>query len=441
MTLALPLIGAQLAQAATGFVDTLMMGRLGRESLASGALGSLLFMELLVVGTNLVATSSSFIAEAYGAQQPEQAGRWLNQGVWLAMAIALPLALVMWNAQPWLQLLGQPPAIVALAETYLRAASVAYLPALIFVALRSFVSALFQPRIVVVLTLCGVVLNAIANEVLAFGRWGFPALGLAGIGWSTAFIYWTMALVLVAYVLSQSQFAKYRPLQGLHRPHWADLWELVRVSLPVAVLSAFETGAFAVTAIFAGQMGVVVLAAHQIALQTVAVTFMVPLGISQAATVRVGQCSGQGDWHTARLSGIISLSLGGGFMGLMGLLILLAPAQFVSIYVDLSDPANGEVVALAITLLTVGAIFQVVDGLQVVAAGALRGLKDTRIPMAIGLVAYWFVGVPSGYAAGFRLGLGGVGLWCGLAIGLAIAAVALTWRFYRLTMAFKPVKS
>ncbi|MGB3612450.1 MAG: MATE family efflux transporter, partial [Elainellaceae cyanobacterium] len=216
LALALPLIGAQLAQAATGFVDTLMMGRLGREQLAAGALGSLLFMELLVVGTNLVATSSSFIAEAYGAQRPERAGRWLNQGVWLAVVIAIPLALVMWNSQPWLRLLGQQPAVITLAGPYLRAASVAYLPALVFVALRSFVSALFQPRIVVVLTLCGVALNIIADEVLAFGRWGFPRLGLAGIGWSTAFIYWSMALGLVVYVLSQRRFDQYRPLRGLH---------------------------------------------------------------------------------------------------------------------------------------------------------------------------------------------------------------------------------
>lgn len=440
LRLALPLIGAQLAQAATGFVDTIMMGRLGSEALGAGAIGVVFFSELFVVGTSLVASISPFIAEAYGSRRFRQTGQWLDHGIWLAIAIACPIAALMWNAAPFLQLLGQSEQVVPLASAYLRAASFAYVPALLFIALRSFVAALSRPQVILAITLGGVALNAIADEVLAFGRFGVPAFGLAGIGWSTACIYWSMALALLAYILSQRQFAPYRPLRSLHRPRWSNVRELLRISIPVGILSFLETSLFVVMAILAGQMGVVVLAAHQIALQTAVVTFMVPLGIAQAATVRVGQSLGEGDRATARLSGLISLALGGGFMGLMGLLLLLVPKPIVSIYLDLNDAANQEVVALAVTLLAVGAVFQIADGLQVIAAGALRGLKDTRTPMLIGLVAYWLVGVPSGYSAGFHLNWGGVGLWWGLAVGLITAAVALTWRFHRLTAVPRVVK-
>ncbi len=408
------------------------MGRLGSESLAAGALGAVLYLQFLVVGTSLVSTISPFIAEAHGAGKPERAGRWLDQGIWFALAIAAPVSLLMWNSAPLLRLLGQPPEVVPLASLYLRATAAAYAPALIFVALRSFVSALSQPRIVLVVTLGGVALNAIADEALALGRWGFPAMGLSGIGWSTTVIHWTMTLGLLLYSLGR-RYRPYRPLQTLHRPQFDKLQELLRISIPVGILSALESGLFTIMTIFAGQMGVLVLAAHQIALQTVATTFMVPLGIAQAATVRVGQALGRGDWRASQWAGIACLCLGGGFMGLMGLLILLLPRQIVSVYIDLLDPANQEVIAMAVTLLTVGAVFQVADGLQVIAAGALRGLKDTRIPMAIGGFAYWMVGVPAGYGAGFSLAWGGVGLWWGLAVGLAIAAGALTWRFWQLT--------
>ncbi|MEO0405856.1 MAG: MATE family efflux transporter [Cyanobacteria bacterium P01_A01_bin.135] len=434
LQLALPLIGAQLAQAATGFVDTITMGRLGRDALGAGALGTVFFMELFVVGTSLVASISPFIAEAYGAGRLRRTGQWLDHGIWLAMAIACPISLLMWNAAPLLRALGQSDTVVTLGSQYLQAASIAYLPALLFIALRSFVSALLRPQIVLAITLGGVALNAAANEVLAFGRLGLPALGLAGIGWSTTCIYWSMALALLVYVMRHREFIPCRPLRSLHRPCWRDLWELLRIGIPVGILSTLETSLFLVMTIFAGQMGVVVIAAHQIALQTAAVTFMVPLGISQAATVRVGQCLGKSDWPTARLSGLLSLGLGGGFMGVMGLLMLLLPRPIVSIYLNLEDPANREVVALAGVMLAVGAVFQVADGLQVIAAGALRGLKDTRTPMLMGVVAYWLVGVPSGYTAGFHLGWGGVGLWWGLAVGLITSAAALTWRFHRLTL-------
>ncbi|MGF1537327.1 MAG: MATE family efflux transporter [Elainellaceae cyanobacterium] len=437
VSLALPLVGAQLAQAATGFVDTIVMGQLGNTSLAAGALGTTLYTELLVVGTNLVATVSLFIAEAHGAEQPDRAGRWLDQGIWLAIAIAAPVALLLWNVTPALRLLGQAPAVVSLSSVYLRAMAAAFPPALIFVALRSFVSALSRPRIILVITLAGVGLNAMADEALALGRWGFPALGLPGIGWSTTVVHWSMTLALLIYVLGR-RHRRYRPLQTLHRPQLDRLWELLRISVPAGILSALETGLFAIVTIFAGQMGVVVLAAHQIALQTVAVTFMVPLGIAQAATVRVGQSLGQRDWSTARLSGLVCLGLGGGFMGLMGVLILLLPTQLVSMYIDLADPASQAVATVAIALLKVGAIFQIVDGLQVIAVGALRGLKDTRIPMGIGIVAYWLIGVPLAYGTGFSLGWDGVGLWWGLAFGLAAAAIALTWRFHRLSLKSVP---
>jgi len=430
--LSLPLAGAQLAFAATGFVDTVMMGGLGSDYLAAGGLGATTFTSLLVVGTGVVSAVSPFIAEAYGAQQADRAGRMMDQGIWLAIAVALPITILLGNAAPVLRLLGQEETVVRLAAQYLRAIAWGYLPGLLFVVLRSFVTALSQPRPVILIMGLGVGLNAIANYILMYGKLGLPALGLVGIGWSSTLVYWSMGFALVVYVMRQPQYAVYRPFRTVHRFQGRLFGELIAVGLPIGILATFETGMFSVVTFMAGHLGTTALAAHQIALQTIVITFMVPLGISQAMTVRVGQLVGRQQESQARRAGYVGLALGLAFMGSMATVMLVAPQLIVALYLDITLPDNQDVVRGAIALLAVGGIFQLFDGAQVVSAGALRGLKDTRIPMVVGVVAYWIVGLPSGYLGGFVLGLGGVGLWCGLAIGLAIAAITLTWRFHRL---------
>ncbi|MFM7427222.1 MAG: MATE family efflux transporter [Elainella sp.] len=432
LALALPLAGAQLAQAATAFIDTIMMGLLGSATLAAGGLGAAFFQALVIISTNLLAAVSPLVATAYGAGEHQTVSRTLGQGFWLAASLTLPVALLLWLAGPIFLGLGQDATLVETALLYLRAI-VWSVPALLgFAVLRHFVSALSDPRPVIWIMLAGTACNALGNYALALGKFGLPALGLAGIGWASTLSLWGMFLALALYVLIRPRYRKYRILQSLGRFNPAVFFELLRIGLPIGVLAAVETGMFTLTTFWMGQIGTTTLAAHQIAQQTAVVTFMVPLGISLATTVRVGLRLGQQDWQGAKLAGVVGIALSTLFMGAMGLLFWLMPERIVGLYLDTGNPANRKVVELAERLLGVAALFQIVDGIQVSASGALRGFKDTRVPMLIGIVAYWGIGLTSGYLLGVQLGLGAVGLWWGLALGLLVAALVLPWRLFAL---------
>lgn len=428
LILAIPLAGAQLAQAATAFVDTVMMGLLGSSIIAAGALGAGLFHMLLIVGSAIVSAVSPLVAEAYGAAQTQQVSRVARQGLWLAVLLAIPITLCIWQGGWLLRQLGQTPENVALAEVYLRAIAWGYLPGLGFAVLRNVVAALSQPRPVIVIMVGGTLFNVVANYVLSFGKLGFPVMGLAGIGWASTLSLWGMFLTLAVYTLQQPSLRHYQMFHALCLDGQV-FRELLHIGLPIGILAAVESGLFTMTTLLIGQLGSTALAAHQIALQTAAVTFTIPLGVSIATTVRVGQLIGQRQLSEARLAGFVGISIASMFMAGMGMLFWLFPTQIVDLYIDIRDPANAAVLNLAKPLLGVAAMFQIVDGIQVAAAGALRGLKDTRVPMLIGIFAYWGVGLTSGYVLGLELGLGGIGLWWGLAIGLAVAATILTWRF------------
>lgn len=429
LSLALPLAAAQLAQAATAFVDTVMMGLLGGSVLAAGGLGATIFQALIIISTNIISAISPLAAAAYGAQQPALVGKIVRQGLWLVLGLATVLTLLLWNAEPILLLLGQEVETVEIAIPYLHAIVWGVLPILGFAALRNFVAALSEPRPVIVIMVAGTLFNIGANYVLMFGKLGLPALGLAGIGWASALSLWGMFFALTVYILKQRRYQVYGIFKHLTQFEPWIFRDLVRVGLPVGVLAMVETGMFTVTTFLMGRLGNITLAAHQIALQTAAITFMVPLGISFATTVRVGQCLGQQNPKGARLAGGVGIGLGTVFMGTMGILFWLFPEKIVSLYLDLDNPANTAVITLAEQLLGVAALFQIVDGIQVAATGALRGLEDTQIPMLIGILAYWGIGLTSGYWLGIQMQMGGVGLWCGLALGLAVAAIILTWRF------------
>lgn len=429
LSLAIPLAGAQLAQAATAFVDTVMMGWLGSSTLAAGGLGASVFQALLIISTGVVSSVSPLVAAAYGSRQAATVGKIVRQGIWLAIGLAIPIGGLLWSAQLWLPSLGQTPETVRIALPYLRSIVWGIPPALGFAVLRNFVAALSEPRPVIVIMIGGTVFNVIANYVLMFGKLGLPALGLTGIGLASATSLWGMFIALVLYILSQPRYRAYRVFKGLNQFETQVLADLIQIGIPIGVLAAVETGMFTLTTFLMGQLGTVSLAAHQVALQTASITFMVPLGISLATTVRVGQQLGQQDPAGARLAGQVGIGMAALFMSLMGVLFWVFPEPIVSLYIDVQKPENAAVVALAKQLLIVAAVFQLFDGIQVSAAGALRGLKDTRIPMLIGIIAYWGIGLTSGYLLGIQMGWGGTGLWWGLAIGLVAASVVLTWRF------------
>jgi MATE family multidrug resistance protein len=430
LLLSIPLAGAQLAQAGVGFVDTVMMGWLGSESLAAGGLGAITFISLSFVGTGILAAVSPLAAEAFGSGNPQRVGQVVRQGFWVALGWGVPMTLLVWYGAPILRFLGQQPEIVAGTEVYLRAIAWGYIPALGFAVLRNFVSALSQPRSITVIMAASIPLNIAGNYTLMFGKLGFPALGLAGVGWSSTIVFWSMFLSLAVYVRTQPQFKRYGIFEGFPRLEWDRVREILRIGLPIGVMTFVETGLFAVTSFLMGTLGATSLAAHQIALETAGITFMVPLGISLATTVRVGQLMGQQDPKGARLAGFVGIGLGMLYMAVAGILLWRFPGAIVSLFLDGNDPRNTAVISLAKTLLGIAALFQIVDAIQVVATGALRGLKDTRIPLLIGIFSYWGMGMGGGYGLGIVLGLGAVGLWWGLALGLAGAAIVLTWRFW-----------
>jgi MATE family multidrug resistance protein len=433
LVLAFPLAGAQLAQTVTGFVDTVMMGWLGSEVIAAGGLGAVAFTSLLTLASAIVSAVSPLAAEAYGAGDSRKAGRVGRQGLWLALLLSLPLTALVLLGDQWLPWLGQQPQTIALTTPYLHAIAWGYLPGVAFAALRSFVAALSRPGAIITIVGLGTVINIVGNYSLMFGKFGLPQLGLAGIGLASALSFWSMLLLLIGYILSQPSLRSTGVLQHLRHCDSKMLRELVRVGLPIGGLVGVEVGLFTVSTFLVGQFGTVPLAAHQIALQSAAITFNVPLGVAFATTVLVGQRLGQADLRGARRAGLIGICIGGSFMVAMGLLFWLAPATVVGLYLDVNDPANAAVINLAKSLLGIAALFQLVDGIQVVAAGALRGLQDTRVPLLIGIAAYWCIGLTIGWFLSMKAGLGAIGLWWGWAIGLTVAAIVLTWRFTRLT--------
>ncbi|WP_392535387.1 MATE family efflux transporter [Nostoc sp. C117] len=434
LVLAVPLAAAQVAQSATAFVDTVMMGWLGSQTIASGALGVTIFSFCLLIVSGIVSAISPLAAQAYGAGNREKVGTIVRLGLGISLILGIPITLLLYNGGALLLLLGQDPNTVALAEIFLRAIALGFIPALGFAVLKSFLCALLQPQLVMVTVVLGTLLNITANYVLMFGKLGFPALGLAGIGWGSTFSLWSMFVALTFYICNQPDFAVYgifRPLSDKAFPlkHRHIIGEIFEVGLPIGGLIAVEAGLFTIVTFIIGKLGTNALAAHQIALQTISMSFQLALGISLATTVRVGQLVGQSDLLATRLAGYVGIAIAALSMGVVGITFWLVPKSIISLYIDINDPNNADVVVLAVKLLGVAAIFQIVDGVQVTAGGALRGLKDTRIPMLIGIFAYWCVGLFTGYIFGISLGYGAIGLWWGLAIGLAIAAIIMTWRF------------
>ncbi|MDX2096255.1 MAG: MATE family efflux transporter [Leptolyngbyaceae cyanobacterium bins.59] len=421
LLLALPLAGAQLAQSATTFADTVMMGLLGSQTLAAGALGSALFATLLLITTGILTAVSPMVAQAFGAGNSDQVAQTTRHGLWLAVILACLSTIVLWQGGSILGKLGQDPMNVQMAESYLRWITVGALPALVFAVLRNFMTALDRPRPVLVIALMGTIANVTGNYLLMFGKGGLPRMELAGIGLSSALSYWLMVGLTIAYILTDSTLRTYPVFRRLFQVHPTLFRELIHIGWPIGVLHGVEVGLFTATTLLMGWLGTTTLAAHQIALQTIAMTFMVPLGISLATTIRVGQLLGRDRAKDARLAGYVGIGLGSLFMGMMGVVFWFVPQPIIALYVNIQQPEYQPVVQMAAALLGVAAMFQIFDGIQVIAAGALRGLKDTRIPMLIGLFAYWGVGLSSGYTLGIWAGLGGTGLWWGLAFGLAIS--------------------
>ncbi len=427
LRLAGPLILAQLAQTGMNTVDTLMAGRLGQSALAGIALGAVVYGLVLVASMGILLSVAPVVSQAIGGEDRNQASRAARQGLWLATGLFVPGFIVLNLAEPALLALGQNPATVELAGGYLGAVSFGLLPTLLLVASRGFLEGIGDTRPIMVVHLVGIALNVVANDALMFGRWGLPALGLVGTGVATTLVYTLMTSGLLIYVATRHR--AYRVLRGLRKPDPTILRELLRVGWPIGLTLGFEVGLFSIAAILMGLFGEAALAGHQIALQAASITFMVPLGLASATGIRTARAMGANDPEAVRRAGLTGLAVAIAFMLTTAALFRFAPHLIVAAFLDPSDPANAGAVAYAVTFLGFAALFQVVDGMQVTAAGALRGLKDTRGPMVISLLSYWGIGLGTAVVLAFPLGMEGDGLWLGLVAGLAVAAVLLTRRF------------
>ena len=431
--LAAPLALMQLSQIAMTTVDVLMIGRLGKEALAGAALGGSLIFLWSVTGMGLVTAVAPLAAQAFGAEDPAQVRRVTRQGLWVAALVSVPGLFALLAMEPVLRWMDQPAVAIRGAMDYLE--TVAWsLPMIVgFVVLRCFGAALNRPRPALWMMLGGIPLNALLDYALIFGELGAPRLELAGAGLATTIVQAFLFLGLLWFSTRSAGLRDYRILMHFWRPDWIVFRRIFAIGLPIAGIYLIEMGVFSFAVVMMGWIDATSIAAHHIAIQVAAVTFMVPMGIGQAATVRVGQALGRRDPAGVRRAGFAALAIGVAFMSAMSLLIALFPAFLAGLFLDGGMAGSAEVLALAASLLYVAAAFQIVDGMQAICAGALRGLNDTRIPMLAAAVGYWIIGFGVGWTLGFALGWGAIGIWIGLALGLAATGIFFFARFERMT--------
>lgn len=424
--LGLPLIAAQLAQTALNVTNTLVLGRLGPEELGASVLGWQFFFVIWMFGSGFGFAVMPLVANAIGSNDPRGGRRFVRMGLWISFAYALVMMVPLWNAEAIFLALGQDAHISALATDYVRTLQWSLFPQLAIIVLRSFLGAVGRPGIVVVALLLGVAMNAMLSILLVFGGLGLPALGMHGAGLSTFIATCCVALFLIVYVARQRELRRQDMFVRFFKPDAPALLEVFRLGWPIGTTVVAEVALFTATSFMMGTIGAMELAAHGIALQLSGLAFMIPLGLSAATTIRVGHAFGRADRDNVARAASTSLALGLAIACLSALVFLTMPYALIGLYLDLDAPSSAGVIPLAVAYLGVAGIFQIVDSVQALSSGALRGLKQARIPMVIALVSYWAIGVPAGYGLAFFAGWGGIGIWWGLAIGLAAAAVLMT---------------
>ncbi|QQS14470.1 MAG: MATE family efflux transporter [Rhodospirillales bacterium] len=428
LALALPIIGTQLAQMAIHTTDVFLLARLSERALAASALAVSIYGLFMMMCLGLAMGTSALAAQALGRDRGDAASvrHATHDGLIVCSAASAVSVLALWFCGPVLLWTGQEPSLVEDTVWFVRLLSLGFPAVILFSVLRGFTAALERPRPAMVLMVAAVVFNAVVNTVLVFGAFGVPSLGLTGAAIGSTVGNIATLLALMVYLRIDPQFAAYRLARGWWRSTPARLARYLRISAPIALTFASEIGLFSAAALLMGRLGENEVAAHQVALQWAAITFMVPMGIAQAATVRVGLAAGAGDHAGARRAGWIAIAMGVGFMACAGLTFWQAGGPLIAVFVP--SPAS-PVYALAVAYLAWAALFQVVDGAQAVANGSLRGLHDTAVPMALAAGGYWLAAFPAALWFGLSTPWRGEGVWAGLALGLALVAGLLLWRF------------
>ena len=425
LRLAAPLAAAELGWMAMGIVDTIMSAPLGAAAVGAGILGAMVFYPLAMSFTGLLLGMDTLVAQAYGRRDVQDARHTLINGVWLAVALTpITVALTM-GAIPVMRWVGAKPQVMVLCAPYMRAMAWGLLPLFLFTAFRRYLQALNLVKMITFTLISANIINFLGNYALIYGNWGAPAMGLAGSGWSTSIARVYMAVAMLCAIVWEEHRAGFLIRTLSWRPAWPRLLQLVRIGLPATGQIAFEGAIFGVVTVMAAKLDEVSLAAHGIAVQVISTTFMVPLGISSAAAVRVGHAVGRGDARGVAAAGWAALAIAGLFMSAAGIALWTVPGR--AIYRVIPDAA---VVAAVVTLLRIAAFFELFDGLQVVATGALRGIGDTRSPMLAHFIGYWVIGMPVVYSLCFPLGWGARGIWVGLSAALILIGMSLVvvWR-------------
>jgi len=430
LALAWPLILANLTQQLIQATDILLLGRLGSMQLAAATLALNLTWTFSIFLLGLITASSPMMATALGLRfnAVRDVRRTFRAGLWLLVIVMPPYCLLMWNAGGLMRALGISAELAAAGQTFMRAYMWIVAPWLLFQLLRNFVAALERPRIVLWLSICGIIVNALVSWALIFGHFGLPALGLVGSGIGSTVTWLAMSGALIAVICTDRQFRRFHLFGRWWRFDRQRTAALIKLGWPIGATMGLEIGVFALAAYFMGWIGATTVAAHAVALQLAALTFMVPLGLGQAATVRVGLALGRKDEAGITRAGWTAWVLGLLFMATMALVMWSFPRQLITLFLK-DVPANAVVIALAVSFLRVAAAFQLVDGAQVIGAGMLRGLHDTRWPLLFALVGYWVIGLGIGAWLAFAADWKGVGIWVGLASGLAAVAALMLARW------------
>jgi MATE family multidrug resistance protein len=425
-----PLIGGQLAQTLITLTDTVMMGWYGVAELAAVALGGSYFHVILIVGMGFGLAVMPLAAAASSNDDAAEVRRVTRMGLWLGILFSLAVLPVFWFSGAILLALGQTPQVAADAQSYLRIAGLGILPAVLGIVLRSHLSALERPRIVLWAWLGGAALNACLNWVLIFGNLGAPELGITGAAIASLGTHSLILGVLAVFAARARGLADYTLFARFWRPDWPVFAAVFRLGWPIGLTLLAESGLFVGTMVMMGWIGTMELAAHGIALQIISVTFMVHLGLSSAATVRAGRAWGRRDREALRLAALAALGLSAVMVALTVALLIGFREGLVGLFVDPADPLRAVIIALGAQLLIVAAFFQLADAAQVMALGLLRGVQDTRVPMIHAVFSYWLVGMPCAYVLGFPMGFGALGIWWGLVVGLVLAGVLMMVRFW-----------
>lgn len=424
VVMAVPLMIGQLAQLGMQSTDVALVGHFTSEALSGVALGHTYSSMLLLIGIGISNAVSPLVSQAFGAQEFEKCGRALGQGLWVALVVGLLCSLAARVGEPVLLLTGQDPNLAHIAQQYLDGLSYCYPLAMLFLTMRQFVEGISLTRPAMLISLAALPLNGLLGYTLLYGPFGLPSLGVFGTGLGTSIIDLLMVIALGLYIFGGKRFEAYGVKQVLEGPHFKDVQQILILGLPIAVAFAMEVGAFTGTALMMGWLGQVPMAAHQVVISLASTTFMMPLGIAIAGSVRVGQAEGRGDRRGARNAGWSALGLAAAIMVLNALMFTAIPGPLLSIFTN-----DVEVKSLGMKLIQVAAAFQLFDGLQVAGAGVLRGLKDTRVPMLVTMAAFWGLALPLSWALGIHFQYGPVGMWWALCAGLMVASACHMMRF------------